>query len=395
MLVLLGLFWVNFQFAQNNPGGNDFLVHYIGTRSYLFDGLSPYSDEVALRIQTAAYGHPAQGIEHELRVAYPLYSIVVFAPFSIIRDYELARAAWMTALELSLVVMSFLSLALVDWKPSLLVQGMVLLFSLLWYHAVRGVVNGNAVILIALLLTLVFLLLKKGKDQPAGILLALTTIKPHLVVILIPVVVYWAVRRKRGLFLIWFFGAFMALMAFAWLLIPDWIIQNIWEILRYPDYNPAGTLAAALASWFPGVETQLKWGIAIPLGIMLVYEWSQSGRLRFNRFLWTAMLTLTVSQWIGIQTDPGNFILLFPVLILVLSVLCRKWEEQELLISGTVLGALLVVLWVLFIATVQRSYQPVQSPVMFLPMPAFCLLGLYWVKWWFVGVPSPEWNSEL
>ena len=68
-LMLVGLFWVNLQFAGNNPGGNDFLVHYVGTRSLLMEGISPYSDEVATRIQIAAYGHPAQGEEHELRVA--------------------------------------------------------------------------------------------------------------------------------------------------------------------------------------------------------------------------------------------------------------------------------------------------------------------------------------
>ena len=395
ILILLGLFWVNWQFTRNNPGGNDFLVHYIGTRSFIFEGLSPYSDEVALRIQTAAYGHPAQGVEHELRVAYPLYSIIIFAPFSLVRDYELARAVWMTVLELSLVGMCFISFALFNWKPSLIVQGLVLLFSLLWYHAVRGVINGNAVILISLMLTLVFLLLKNGNDQPAGILLALTTIKPHLVVLLIPLVIFWAWRSKRGYFLAWFLGSLVALLGFAWILIPDWIIQNIREIIRYPGYNPAGTLAEALAGWMPGLEIQLKWGLAILLGLVLLYEWSQVKESKFNRFLWTAMLTLTISQWIGIQTDPGNFILLFPALILVLSVVCQKWEGQELWISGSVLGILLIGLWVLFIATIQHSYQPVQSPVMFIPLPAFCLLGLYWVKWWVVGVPAPEWNTEL
>lgn len=393
ILILVGLFWVNWQFSRNNPGGNDFLVHYIGTRSFIFEGLSPYSDEVALRIQTAAYGHPAQGVEHELRVAYPLYSIVLFAPFSIIRDYEMARAVWMTVLELSLIGMCLISFALFDWKPSLVVQGMVLLFSLLWYHAVRGVINGNAVILIALMLTLVFLLLKQGKDQPAGIILALTTIKPHLVILLIPLVVYWAWRSKRGVLIAWFLGSLVSLFGIAWLLIPDWVVQNIREIIRYPGYNPAGTLAAALTGWLPGLGQQLKWGIAVILGIILLYEWSQVKGGKFNRFLWTAMLTLTASQWIGIQTDPGNFILLFPVLILILSVVCRKWVEHELWISGGVLGALLIGLWILFVATIQRSYQPVQNPVMFIPLPAFCLLGLYWVKWWVAGVPSPEWNE--
>jgi hypothetical protein len=395
ILILVGLLWVNFQFVQSNPGGNDFLVHYVGTRSFLFEGVSPYSDEVALRIQTAAYGHPAQGTEHELRVAYPLYSILLFAPFSIIPDFELARAIWMTVLEISLVGMCFLTFNLVDWKPSLLVQAMVLLFSLVWYHAVRGIVNGNAVILVALLITLVLMLLKHHKDQPAGLLLALTTIKPHLVVLLIPLLLFWGWRSRRGVFLAWFFGSLLVLFSFSWLLIPDWILQNIWEILRYPGYNPAGTLAEALAEWLPAFETQITWVIAILLGIMLVFEWSKVGRGKFNRLTWTAMLTLAASQWIGIQTDPGNFILLFPALILILSVLCKKWEIYEIWITGGMLGFLLIGLWILFVATIQHAYQPIQNPVMFIPVPAFCLVGLYWVKWWVVGALPPEWNDSL
>ncbi len=388
-LVIAGLLWVNLQFARNNPGGNDFLVHYIGTRSFIYDGLSPYSDEVAAQIQTAAYGHPARGGEHELRVAYPLYSVVFFAPFSLISDYQVARATWMTLLEISLVALCFLSFELVDWKPGLKIQAAVLLFSLLWYHAVRGVVNGNAVVLLAFLITLVFYLIKTGHDQGAGIMLALTTIKPHLVVLLVIYILVWAVIKKRKKIIGWFFAALFALFVFAWLLIPNWILQNIWEILRYPAYNPAGTLAAALSELFPGIGGQLKWGIAITLCLLLVAEWSNSNKGNFDRFLWVAMLTLVVSQWIGIQTDPGNFIILFPAVIMILAVLSKKWRHREAWVVGGILGVLLVGLWGLFVATIQRSYQPIQNPVMFLPLPAFCLVGLYWIKWWVVGTRSP------
>lgn len=188
VVVIGGLTWVNIQFTKSNPGGNDFLVHYIGTRSFLFDGLSPYSDDVATRIQIAAYGHPAEGIEHELRVAYPLYSVILFAPFSLIGDYQIARAVWMTVLELALVTMTFLSFRLVDWNPPLWIQASILLFSLIWYHAVRGVINGNAVILLALALTCILLSIKNGEDRIPGLLLAVTTIKPHLVVLVIPTI---------------------------------------------------------------------------------------------------------------------------------------------------------------------------------------------------------------
>ena len=96
-LIFLGLLtWGNYRFAQDNPGGNDFLVHYIATRALIMEGLNPYSDEVAQEIQTAAYGRPAREGEKELRVAYPLYSIIVFLPFTLIGEYTMARAIWMS-----------------------------------------------------------------------------------------------------------------------------------------------------------------------------------------------------------------------------------------------------------------------------------------------------------
>lgn len=393
IVIIIALGWVNYQFAASNPGGNDFLVHYIGTRSFLFEGISPYSDEVAVRIQTAAYGHPAQGIEHELRVAYPLYSIFLFAPFSLIENYQLARAIWMTVLELALIAMTFMSMELFEWKPALWIQGLLLLFSIVWYHAVRGVVNGNAVILIALILTIVFNLIKLGDDKAAGFLLAVTTIKPHLVVLIIPLILIWAIYQKRWSIIRWFMGTLAALVILGLFLIPNWIAQNLWEILKYPAYNPAGTLAAVLAEWMPGISAQLKTGITITLSLILIIEWWQARKSNFNRLVWTGLFTLVVGQWIGIQTDPGNFILLFPALVMILAIFQQKWENNGNLFVGITLTVLLLGLWILFISTIQKSYQPVQGSIMFLPLPAFCLIGLYWIKWWVVDSKPLIWNE--
>lgn len=394
ILILVGLFWVNMQFVESNPGGNDFLVHYVGTRSFLMDGISPYSDEVATRIQVAAYGHPAQGEEHELRVAYPLYSILLFAPFSVIGNYIVARALWMTVLEIALIGMTLLCFQLMDWKPKIWVQASILLFSVIWYHGVRGVVNGNAVILIALALTAIFLMIKNQNDAPAGMLLALTTIKPHLVLLIIIWLMVWSFYQKRWQLIIWFGATIAGLVLFGIVLIPDWITQNVLEILRYPGYNPAGTLAEALAEWLPGIATQLKWGIGTFFSGILLFEWWRTRSMKFDGFLWTAMVTLVVGQWIGIQTDPGNFILLFPALFLILSLISKKFPLKEPIISGVFLSLLFVGLWLIFVITIEKTYQPVQGSIMFIPVPALCLLGLYWVRYWSTVPQKLLWEDK-
>lgn len=390
-LVVVGLTWVNASFSKNNHEGNDFLVNYVGTRSFVLEGLSPYSDEVAIRIQTAAYGHPAQGDENELRVVYPLYSIFLFLPFSLIENYFFARAVWMTSLELALISMTFIAIKLADWKPPIWLQGVILLFSLIWYHAIRGVVNGNAVIFVALMLSGIFLLMRDGKDRIAGFLMAITTIKPQLVVLLIPFITVWALYQKRWTLIKWFFGSLAVFVLVGIILIPDWILQNLWEILKYPAYNPAGTLAAVLAEWVPGLESQLKWGILIVLGTLLLYEWWTGRKGSFERFLWVSFLTLTISQWIGIQTDPGNFIILFPAIILILATWDKRWKAKGEFIVISFLAILFFGLWIILIMTINQPYQLIQRILMFISLPLISLLGLYWIKWWVINPARSYW----
>jgi hypothetical protein len=380
--VLVLITWANYNFVQQNPGGNDFLVHWVGTRALFIDGLSPYSNTVAERIQTIAYGHPALPGEHELRVAYPLYSVLVFLPYALISDYELARALWMTTLEVGLIGMAFISLRLTRWKISIWLLPFFLLFSLLWYHSLRPLVNGNAVILVALALIAAFVALRTGRDEFAGILLAFSTIKPHLVILPIIFILLWTISHKRWRTLGWLLITLVLLSLGVALFLPDWPLQNLREILAYASYNPPGTPGAVFETWLPATGRQLGWVLSAMLGLILIVEWIFAWRKEFRWFLWTGCLTLVVSQWIGIQTDPGNFILLYLSLVLVFSMWVERWGRTGTLIDSIAMMLLFFVPWAIFLQTVTFGDQPLQHPVMFFPLPLFLLITLYWVRWW-------------
>ena len=395
-LVVLGLLtWGNYRFAKDNPGGNDFLVHYIGTRALVTEGLNPYSDEVALKIQMAAYGRAARPGEHELRVAYPLYSVIVFLPFALIKDYILARAAWMTVLEVSLVLLAILSLRLVRWRVGPLMLGFLLIFSILWYHGLRPLINGNAVILVALGLVAGFLAIKSGSDELAGVLFALTTIKPQVVVLVLAFVTIWAFFRGRPRIIGWMFATVFLFAISAALLIPDWMVHNLREVIHYPSYNPPGTPRAAFIEWWPAWGSRVGLALSGVMALTLLIEWWNNRRAEFKGFIWTACLTLVISQWVGIQTDPGNFIVLLPALILAFSLLDERWRlvgRFFIILSTLVLFA---GLWALFINSVTTiNGQPVQSAIMFFPLPAFLLVALYWVRWWAIEPPT-VWYERL
>jgi hypothetical protein len=394
IVIISGMTIANYNFASKNPGGNDFLVHWVGTRNLVFEGISPYSDETALDIQTLAYGRPARADEHELRVAYPLYSIVVFFPFALIKDFNIARAVWMTTLELALLALSFVSIRIVNWKPKTLTLVIFFLFSMLWYHAVRPLINGNVVILIALGLAGAFLAIRDGRDELAGVLLALTTIKPQVTLVVLVFIVLWAIKQSRWRIIFWLGGSVLLLGFASALLIPDWIVQNLREVLRYPGYNPPGTIIAAMTEIFPSFGRRVSVAIVIILAVLSIVEWWFGRHKLFRRFYWTLCFTLVASQWLFIQTDPGNFIIMMPVLVYVMQIIDERWQTYGQMINIIMMLVLLIGIWIIFISTLEYGLQPQQSPVMFLPLPALLMLLMYWFRWWAIR-PASLWYEEI
>ena len=383
IVIIIGLFFfANLQYTRNNPGGNDFLVHWVGTKSYVQDGISPYSDQVALRIQDLVYGRPARIGEHELRVAYPFYSIFLFLPFSFIQDFTVARAVWMTVLELAIIVSTILMIRVVNWKPKFLMTLLLVVFGLFWYHGIRSIINGNAVVLI--LLTIVFVIygIKNNLDELAGISLALMTIKPQVVIIFVVFVCIWAFINRRSKIIFWFLGSFLLLIFLGVFLYPSWPIEFLWEIMRYPTYNPPGTPSSALAVLVPGIGKQIGFLFSILCGLLLLIEWALGRKSTGSIFIWLVSITLILGQLVNIQTDPGNFIVMYPAIFIFSKVIEDRWKNVGQWVNIILLAILFFIPWIIFVNTIEFSYQPIQNPIMFFPVPLLLIVIMYWVRWW-------------
>ncbi len=382
-IVIIGLFgYTNFQFTKSSPGGNDFLVHWVGTQKFVLEGISPYSDKVALEIQRLVYGRPALEGEHELRVAYPFYSIFLFLPFSLIKNFEIARAFWMTFLELILMFSTIIVIKLVKWKIKPLFTFLIIAFSLFWYHGLRSIINGNAVVVILFLVVVCIYAISRKQDELAGISLALSTIKPQVAFAFIIFVIIWAIVNNKQKILFWFFGTLISIVLLGLFLLPTWPLEFLREVMRYPGYNPPGTPATALAELMPGAGYRLGLLISAISGLVLLAEWFFGRHSEELKFFWLASLTLVLGQWINIQTDPGNFLIMFPACIIVFRMLDDRWRKNGLWIIMSYLLVVFFVPWLFFIKTLDFGYQPVQSPIMFFPTPVLLLVGLYWVRWW-------------
>ena len=215
----------------------------------------------------------------------------------------------------------------------------------------------------------------------------------QVVVLVLAFVVFWGMSNGRWRLVGWLVGTVALLAASASLLIPAWPVDNLREVLHYPSYNPPGTPRAAFSEWWPAWGDRLGWALTVIMALFLLIEWVSNRKAEFRGFLCVAYLTMVISQWIGIQTDPGNFVVLFPVLVLVLAMIDERWRVGGRVFVILSLLLLMVGIWAVFLNTIEYGAQPVQSAVMFFPLPAFLFLTLYWVRWWAVQPPSLWYES--
>ena len=118
ILIIVGLTWVNYRYTAQNQAMNNFFPRWAGTRLLMMKGWSPYSQQTTDEIQQMAYGRLAQSGEDRGYFVYPLYSSLIYAPFSLTDDFALANALWMTILELSIIAIFVISVSLSQWRPS-------------------------------------------------------------------------------------------------------------------------------------------------------------------------------------------------------------------------------------------------------------------------------------
>jgi hypothetical protein len=356
-------------FTRPVPGGNDFMAHYSAWQAYLEHGLNPYSDAAALYTQRAIYGRPALPGEDQNRLNYPFYSILVHGPFVLIGDFALARAIYMTLLQVALFAGVWLMLQALGWRPPFGLLLAILAWSLLNYPEARGVILGQFAIFGFFALAGALWLLARGRDALGGALLVLSTVKPTLVFLVIPFLLLWVASRRRWGFVLSFGVVLACLVLGSLLVLPTWIGDWLNNLRAYPGYTVGQSPVWQLThvAW-PGLGQTGEWlMMALLLAFML---WSWWGALRPGPagdafFHWTMGVTLVVSNLIVPRSATTNYVLLLAPTLWIFAALDRLGRPGRLLIL-TLMLVLFIGQWWLHFATVVGNQE---QPVMFLPWP--------------------------
>src|SRR5690606_9276565 len=95
--------------------------------------------------------------------------------------------------------------------------------------------------------------LVKGRDEWAGLALALSTIKPQMGFLIVPFLLLWGLHAQRWRFVLWFAGVFGVLMVASFLLQPTWISDWITQIQQYPSYTALGSPVWIITDYMLGL----------------------------------------------------------------------------------------------------------------------------------------------
>jgi hypothetical protein len=363
-------------FTTRIPGGNDFYPRWRGTRALVLEGRDPYSEEVTLEIQEAMYGRPAREDEDQVAFAYPLYVSLLILPFSLL-PYPVAQAFWFSTLVLAALASLILMLRAVDWVPSPLQLTGLALWSVLFYPTARSLVLGQLSILVLALLALSLWAMRKGRPYLAGCSLALATIKPQMVFLVVPFLLLSSVERTRHRTILGFFSAIAALLTIAYAVLPTWGSSFLTGLTSYESYtsiyregrSPLGVLMHYVLPFeLPGLTTPL---VAIFLLGCLVCVWIVS--LQRPRIWWRALtLTIILTLILPAQTGTTNQVLLLVPIVFLLA----RWRAHRAIRSLLAI-VLLIGPWILFVLTF--FVRGGEHAVISIMLPLFVLALLWWM----------------
>jgi len=318
--------------AHHQPRGNssDLYPRWVGARELLLHRRDPYSIEVTREIQAGFYGRilppdqPGRTENYQQGFYYPVYVAFGLAP-TLNLPFESVRRAFFWVLAGVTVISVYLWLWLIGWRLALWEQAAVLALTLGSLPVMHGLKLQQITLLVIPLIAAAMVLFALDRQFAAGILLAVATIKPQLVFLVLLWLVIWTLadwrRRCRWA------GAFLLSMVLLWAAsewyLPHWV-SRFWQAIReYHSYTGEMSVTRMLVGR-ASVVVELA-----ALAILTAICWrGRREPANAGCFALVVSLTLAVTCLVVPSYGPYNQILLLPALLTIIKERRTIWRKD-------------------------------------------------------------------
>jgi hypothetical protein len=400
LLVLIAAesFALHTVFTRKFPGGNDFFVRWLGGREYLLHGTNPFDRSIAEQAQQAMFGRLSRPADKDQAYfAYPLYTLYFFWPLSLI-PYPWAQAVWMTLLQFMLLASTVLAVRLAGWQPPAWLFWLTVFWGIIFYNGARAILLGQFSILVGLALFLALGAIERRRDGWAGIFLAVTTIKPQMVFLVLVFLLLWALFQQRWRLIGSFVASMLVLVLSSMLLVPTWPLDFVRNAIAYSDYVAFGTPLENLLHYFlpdkPAASLTVILSILFFLALLPGWwlAWRSpspaspiNGEGIEGRYAWAILSTLIVGSLITFRSATTNQVILYLPLffffrrltLFPLAGIELKGGGRPAALIALVEIGLVVLMWGVFAATLEGNWEDI---LMHGLLPGLMLL-LYVVDW--------------
>jgi hypothetical protein len=318
--------------AHDRPRGNlsDLYPRWVGARELLLHGRDPYSSEVTREIQTGYYGRQIDASRpndphDEQGFAYPVYVVFYLAP-TIRLPFALVQRGFLWLMVLLTSASTLLWIRVLRWSVSLWSQLSLVALTLGSLGVMQGLRIQQLSLLVAGLIALGIALLVSDYSVAAGVLLALATIKPQLVILLLVWLAIWSASDwRRRWRLVASFLATMTILTVAseWYL-PHWIFRFWHAVQEYQRYTGTTSVLGVLIgrSWSGVFE--LLTCVAF-LGVC----WRERRHsITSDAFAFSVSLVLAATMLVAPTYAPYNQVFLIPALLVLLKDRRAIWQKS-------------------------------------------------------------------
>lgn len=366
---------------------DDFAPRWVAAREWLRSGASPYSDstyQATLDLLEESGNQPSS--LNEGRFLDPAWYVLFYLPVSFV-PYPIARAIWMTLVELCLVLSVHFSVRISGLKSSVPETLILSLLILIFYPLFKSVINVSVNAPYLFMTILAVYLASNQQGTMAGSLFALTLWMIPLSIFLVILFMIWLGSRRDHSLAKIYLSTIAFLVVISLILFPGWTADWFASYLRvFPDFSWVNTPLMVFGKLFPGASAQVAVLLSLLTFVVMLVEWYGIGGREGRSFQWKLMLTLNLLYFFNLGSEGVYLLWLFAPLFNVYKYLTEKWRVSGRIISWISCLTLIFIHWRRFQITDNWLYE--ESSLVILLLPFMTLLGLQWFRWWATVSPK-------